>query len=193
MACKGISGLLHASGAGERSSVLVSPGTLNTVKVILSASFGFEVNHSASAHDLITDLAYSLPLSASFATSVNASKINKVCDNALAATGANSSSSRKLIKEATLYPPCIVPNSSTALTGVISGLERAPTAIFVRKSALTLAASSTPGGIRFSKSEINSSSEPFGGFCNKVITSATSSTVKGFGTTPIFARSSTFA
>mmetsp|Transcript_58184 Transcript_58184/g.161169 ORF Transcript_58184/g.161169 Transcript_58184/m.161169 type:complete len:285 (+) Transcript_58184:1694-2548(+) len=57
----GMSGRDHASGAGERSSVLVSPVTLNTVTVIFSATFGLLVNHSASAHDCITDLAYSLP------------------------------------------------------------------------------------------------------------------------------------
>ena len=71
-ACSGISGLLHASVAGERSSVLVSPGTLNTVTVISSSSFGSEVNHSASAHERNTRAACSL-LPALSETSWNAS------------------------------------------------------------------------------------------------------------------------
>ena len=68
-ACQGMSGLDQASGAGERSSVLVSPGTLNTVTVTLSANLGDQVNHSPSAHDCITCLAHALPASARSFTS----------------------------------------------------------------------------------------------------------------------------
>ena len=50
-ACKGMSGRLHASCAGDKSSVLVSPVTLNTVTVILVGTVGRLVNHSASAQD----------------------------------------------------------------------------------------------------------------------------------------------
>ena len=57
-ACRGISGRDQASCAGERSSVLVSPGTLNTMAVILSASSGLLVNHSASAQDCRTRCAW---------------------------------------------------------------------------------------------------------------------------------------
>jgi len=46
-----MSGRDQASGAGERSSVFVSPGTLNTVTVIFSGSGALELNHSPSAHD----------------------------------------------------------------------------------------------------------------------------------------------
>ena len=60
-ACSGISGRDHASGAGDRSSVLVSPGTLNTVTVIFSATSGLLKNHSASAQDCITCCANLLP------------------------------------------------------------------------------------------------------------------------------------
>ena len=60
-ACSGMSGRLQASGAGERSSVLVSPVTLNTVTVRLSGTSGREVNHSASAQDCMTALALALP------------------------------------------------------------------------------------------------------------------------------------
>ena len=60
LACSGISGRLQASVAGDRSSVFVSPGTLNTVNVICSANLGREVNHSASAQDCNTRMAYSL-------------------------------------------------------------------------------------------------------------------------------------
>ena len=52
-----MSGRVVAWGAGERSSVLVSPGTLNTVIVMASATSGREVNHSASAQESITCLA----------------------------------------------------------------------------------------------------------------------------------------
>ena len=47
--CSGMSGRLQASGAGDRSSVLVSPVTLNTVTVIFCGTSGRLVNHSASA------------------------------------------------------------------------------------------------------------------------------------------------
>ena len=71
-ACKGISGRDQASGAGEKSSVLVSPATLNTVKVTVFGYSLFDVNQVASAHDLISSFAVLLPLSASAATSSKA-------------------------------------------------------------------------------------------------------------------------
>ena len=52
-----MSGRLQASGAGDKSSVLVSPGTLNTVTVIFWGTAGRLVNHSASAQLWITSLA----------------------------------------------------------------------------------------------------------------------------------------
>ena len=69
-ACSGMSGRLQASGAGDRSSVLVSPVTLNTVTVRLSGTPAREVNHSASAQDCMTALAFALPDSASAFTSL---------------------------------------------------------------------------------------------------------------------------
>ncbi|CSA45842.1 Uncharacterised protein [Vibrio cholerae] len=68
-ACTGISGRDHASGAGERSSVLVSPVTLNTVKVTFSGSAGLDRNHSASAQDCSTCFANGLPALAFSSTS----------------------------------------------------------------------------------------------------------------------------
>ena len=53
-------------GAGDRSSVLVSPGTLNTVTVIFFSTSGRLVNHSASAQLCITSLALALPALAFF-------------------------------------------------------------------------------------------------------------------------------
>jgi hypothetical protein len=53
-ACRGMSGRDHASGAGDRSSVLVSPVTLNTVTVNFSDTAGLARNHSALAQDSIT-------------------------------------------------------------------------------------------------------------------------------------------
>src|SRR6056300_397666 len=54
-ACIGMSGRDQASGAGDRSSVFVSPVTLNTVTLVDSATAGREVNHSPSAQDCMTD------------------------------------------------------------------------------------------------------------------------------------------
>jgi len=67
--CIGMSGRLQASGAGERSSVLVSPGTLKTVTVMLLGTSGRLVNHSASAQLWMTSLALALPALAFSATS----------------------------------------------------------------------------------------------------------------------------
>jgi len=63
-AWSGMSGRLQASGAGERSSVLVSPVTLKTVTVRLRGTSGRHVNHSASAQEASTALALALPASA---------------------------------------------------------------------------------------------------------------------------------
>ena len=68
-AWKGMSGRVEASGAGDRSSVLVSPETLKTVRVSEAGTSGREVNHSASAQDWMTPLAVATPLSASTFTS----------------------------------------------------------------------------------------------------------------------------
>ncbi|CPM58313.1 Uncharacterised protein [Bordetella pertussis] len=84
-----------ASGAGDRSSVLVSPGTLKTVTVRLCGTSGRLVNHSASAQLCSTDLALALPLSAFSLTSWKASNISRVFFSASAAmvpTSASSSS-----------------------------------------------------------------------------------------------------
>ena len=68
-ACNGMSGRDHASGAGDKSSVLVSPATLKTVTVIFSCNFGLDVNHSPLAHDCKIIFAYLLPVSALSLTS----------------------------------------------------------------------------------------------------------------------------
>ncbi|MNF33378.1 hypothetical protein D3C84_141920 [compost metagenome] len=74
-----MSGRDQASGAGDRSSVLVSPGTLNTARVIFSARAGRLVNHSPSAQEAITALAAALPFLARSETSWKASNISRVC------------------------------------------------------------------------------------------------------------------
>ena len=56
-ACRGISGRVVAWVAGDKSSVLVSPGTLKTVTVILSGRVGREVNHSPADQESMTCLA----------------------------------------------------------------------------------------------------------------------------------------
>ena len=52
-----MSDLLKASLAGLRSSVFVSPGTLNTTASIFSSISGRDKNHLASAQFFITSLA----------------------------------------------------------------------------------------------------------------------------------------
>ena len=69
-ACSGMSGRLQASGAGERSSVLVSPPTLKTETVMDLGTSGRLVNHSASAQLCITAWASALPPRAFSATSL---------------------------------------------------------------------------------------------------------------------------
>ncbi|CAI8154248.1 MAG: Uncharacterised protein [Pseudidiomarina mangrovi] len=98
LACNGMSGRDHASGAGDRSSVLVSPVTLNTVAVISLASSGRLVNHSAAAHDSITALATALPLFIFSSTSWKASNINKVCFSSSPANSASSALSSNSTK-----------------------------------------------------------------------------------------------
>ena len=53
-AWSGISGLEGASGAGERSSVLISPSTLKTIALITFGSSGLLVNHSALVQESTT-------------------------------------------------------------------------------------------------------------------------------------------
>ena len=96
-ACSGMSGRLQASGAGDRSSVLVSPGTLNTVSLMLCGTSGREVNHSASAQLCSTPLACALPLSALALTSWNWSNMSKVFFRPTAATAATASLSSRSI------------------------------------------------------------------------------------------------
>ena len=67
-----MSGLDQASGAGDRSSVFVSPGTLKTIVSIFSGTSGFDVNQSASAQEFNILAAFSEDLDFS-AISLNAS------------------------------------------------------------------------------------------------------------------------
>ena len=94
-ACRGMSGRDQASGAGERSSVLVSPVTLNTATLMDSATASREVNHSPSAQDCMTALALALPCSPSSATSWKASNMSRVCFNSAAACWPSSSSDNR--------------------------------------------------------------------------------------------------
>ena len=100
-ACKGMSGLDHASGAGERSSVFVSPGTLKTTVSIFSGTSGFERNQSAAAQDSMTFFAFTEVEDFS-ARSLKASKTNKVFDKAFTASSPHSLSSSNPIKGSTL-------------------------------------------------------------------------------------------
>ena len=86
-ACNGMSGRVVAWVAGERSSVFVSPGTLNTVTVMVLGSFGRPINQSASAQASMTCLAKGLT-SDKCRTSLKASKTNRVLLRAVAAAAA---------------------------------------------------------------------------------------------------------
>ena len=100
-ACKGMSGLDQASGAGERSSVFVSPGTLKILAFINFGVSGLDVNHSASAQETKIFLALGDFFDNS-AMSLKASKISKVLDNASTAISPHSSSSISSINGSTL-------------------------------------------------------------------------------------------
>ena len=89
-ACRGISGLDQASGAGDKSSVFISPVTLKTVSLICSGNGVLSVNHVPSAQALITCSAYLFSFDNS-KISLNASKINKVSLSDFAATSPSSS------------------------------------------------------------------------------------------------------
>ena len=97
-----MSGRLQASGAGDRSSVLVSPGTLKTLTVMVRGTSGRAVNHSASAQLCITSLALALPARALSATSLKKSNISSVFFSASAAIPATSASSSSSISGCTL-------------------------------------------------------------------------------------------
>ena len=94
-ACSGMSGRLQASGAGDRSSVLISPATLKMLTVMLCGTSGRLVNHSASAQLCSTALALALPLSAFSLTSWNWSNISSVFFRPSAATAPTSASSSR--------------------------------------------------------------------------------------------------
>ena len=97
-----MSGRVVASGAGDRSSVLVSPGTLNTVMVRLCGTSGWRVNHSASAQLWSTALALALPARAFSSTSWNWSNTSKVFFSASAAIAPTWASSSSWISGATV-------------------------------------------------------------------------------------------
>ena len=73
-----MSGRLQASGAGDRSSVLISPATLKMLTVMLSGTSGRRVNHSASAQLCSTALALALPVFALFCHVVEGVKHQQV-------------------------------------------------------------------------------------------------------------------
>ena len=92
-----MSGRLQASGAGDRSSVLISPVTLKMLTVMLFATSGREVNHSALAQLCSTAFALALPLPAFSCTSWNWSNISSVFFSASAAVAPTTASSSRLI------------------------------------------------------------------------------------------------
>ena len=107
-ACRGISGLDQASGAGDKSSVLVSPGTLKILAFISLGTSGFDKNHSAFDQEFKIFNAF-FEFFESSAMSLNASKMRSVLERASIATSPHSSSSINFISGSTLYPPNIVP------------------------------------------------------------------------------------
>ena len=100
----------HAFCAGDKSSVLVSPSTLNTVNLISLGNAFLLVNQSALAHDSSNAVANLFPELCFSTTSWNASKTKVIFANALTASSANSLSNNGT-KACTLYPPSMVPNT----------------------------------------------------------------------------------
>mmetsp|Transcript_29766 Transcript_29766/g.65015 ORF Transcript_29766/g.65015 Transcript_29766/m.65015 type:complete len:201 (-) Transcript_29766:24-626(-) len=100
-------------------------------------------------------------------------------------------SSRASIRGWMLYPPCMVPRSLIASSGVKRGDLVVPLATAAKKPALTYAASSTPGGTRVDSSSLMKSSSPAGGASASCTSSATCFASSGFGTIPSALRSST--
>ena len=117
--------------------MLVSPETMNTVTVIRSGTGGRLVNHSASAQDCMTSVAAALPALCLESTSWKASNISRVSFRPATAAGASAGSSRTSTSPPMLYPPCMVPRSSTARTGSTSGDAASPLATAVSQDALT--------------------------------------------------------
>ena len=96
-----MSGLEGASGAGDRSSVFISPSTLKTIALITSGSFGLFVNHSASDHESTTLLAFLFVFDSSI-TSCLALNIRSVLLKPSAANPPTASSSKSPISDSTL-------------------------------------------------------------------------------------------
>jgi len=92
-----------------------------------------------------------------------------------------------------LYPPCMVPRISTAFRLDTKGEVAVPSSTAVSQLALTYAASSTPGGTRFSNRSISAASSPLGGFSSCSTSEATCFASKGLGAMFSAARSATCA
>ena len=189
--CSGMSGRDQASGAGERSSVFVSPVTLKTVRVCFAATSGRLVNHSASAHDCITDCATLLPALPFSSTSWKASNMRMVFLRPMPAVSASSGSSRRSTSVEMLYPPCMVPSSSVACLAETTGEVAVPLAMALRKPALTYADSSTPGGTRWLSSSRSSADSSAGGSSSSLTSAEVRAGSSGLGTMPMALRSST--
>eukprot|EP00966_Prymnesium_polylepis_P288409 6661737-Prymnesium_polylepis.1 len=120
-ACSGMSGRVNASGAGDKSSVFVSPVTLNTVTEIFSGTSGFEKNHSASAHACITDCAAALPALA-FPSTCAARKWAGARGSATRATGGRPAAAARV----DAVPRLRSPNKRAWMAGrpyVVEGVE----------------------------------------------------------------------
>ncbi len=190
-AWSGMSGRLQASGAGDRSSVLVSPVTLKTVRVRFWGTSGRLVNHSASAQDFSTALACALPASALAFTSAKASKTSRVFFSPSAAMAPTWASSSRSMRGFTLKPPSMVPSSSVAFSRDTRATFSVPLATLARKAAFTRAASSTPAGTRWIRSSTRAFSSPAGGWARRVTSSEVCASVSGRGGMPRAARSAT--
>ena len=136
--CTGMSGLDHASGAGDRSSVFVSPGTLNTTTSIFSWTLGLLVNHSRLRPRLHHALRVRvLLLLGELLHVVKGVEHQQGVLQRGGGDGARSSSSRAATSPAMLYPPCMVPSSSTARSLDTKPDLISPFATWVSQLALT--------------------------------------------------------
>ena len=145
--CSGMSGRLQASGAGDRSSVLVSPGTLKTVTVMALRHFGAAGEPLGVGPALHHRLGIGVAgLSAFSSTSWKTSNISSVFFSASAAIGADLGVVEQLDQRLDVVA---AEHGAQQFGGLGAGDQRAtfasPCATAARKLALTLAASSTPG------------------------------------------------
>ena len=131
-----MSGRVEASGAGERSSVLVSPLTLNTATVSEAGTSGREVNHSASAQDWMHALGVGAALVGQLLDVMEIVEHQQGLLQALGGDGADFRVGSRSISGLMLKPPSMVASSSVASLRDTSAFFSLPLATRVEEAGL---------------------------------------------------------